>query len=253
VNSNFRFLIFNLRCALVACALLLAGCDSDSTPAASARILPQAPSGTGIVRGIVRFSGQAPEPRQIENQGCHTAAEPIFDETVVVNSNGTLANVIISIEGIAGGPFDGSSQPQVKLDQKSCAFVPHVVAVQVRQPLNVSTSDPTTHNVHYIPAKNPADNFGLRSKGESKTISFEYAEVVRVKCDVHPWMTAYVGVFDHPYFAVTDDVGSFEVKNLPAGTYTLVAWHELFGKIEKQLQIKDATPVEVEFEYAPPQ
>jgi plastocyanin len=246
-----RFLIFDLRCAALAAAMLL-GCDSGEKSAPPAE-LPQAPTGSGVVRGVVKFAGPPPEMRQIENQGCHTAAEPIFDETIVVNPGGTLKNVIVSIEGLEGGPFDGSGRAEAVLDQVHCAFVPHVVAVQIRQPLRIGSSDPTVHNVHYVPSKNAAGNYSFKDKGASETVRFEKAEIVRMKCDIHPWMTAYVGVFEHPFFAVTGDDGRFEITNLPPGSYKLVAWHELLGKQQQTIEVTDGPAAEVELEYRPPE
>jgi hypothetical protein len=125
--------------------------------------------------------------------------------------------------------------------------------VQVGQTLLVRSSDDTLHNVHYKPDRNRPANFGLTAAGAEKKVTFAAPEFVRVKCDVHPWMTAYVGVFETPFFAATGADGRFEIKSLPAGEYTLVAWHELYGRQAQKLEIADeAKPVEATFRYKAP-
>jgi plastocyanin len=206
---------------------------------------------------MVKFIGTPPPRATIVNQPCHAGATtPLLDETVVVNENKTLANVFVYLEGV--GSSDGSGNDPATLDQKDCRYVPHVVAVQAGQKLNVKSSDPTMHNVHYNPQGNKPGNFGFTAAGEQRTVTFDApGEFIRVKCDVHPWMTGYVGVFDSPFFATTGEgrgaaAGNFEIKRVPAGAYKLVAWHEQFGRLERAVTVKDNAAVEVEFEYKAP-
>ena len=187
----------------------------------------------------------------IKNEPCHPGAAPIEEETVIVNGNGTLRNVLVSVEGAGAG--DGSSREPALLDQVDCRYVPHVLGVQVGQKLRLRSSDPTMHNVHYVPDVNPQGNYGFTKAGEERTTAFAAPEVVRIKCDVHPWMTAYVGVFASPFFAVTRDDGTFEIKGLAAGEYKLVTWHERYGKLEQLVTVNEAAPAEAMFEYKAPQ
>jgi hypothetical protein len=235
--------------AIVCIALIGCGSEKPDTPAATVtRLQP----GTGVIRGGVKFGGTKPVPALLENEPCHDAAQPIYDETVVVNDDDTLANVLVYLKDVAS---DAPAAPTTRpvLDQVNCRYVPHVLGVQVGQELIVRSSDPTLHNVHYDPANNKPANFGMTTAGAERVIAFDRDEVaVRVRCDVHPWMTAYIAVLDHPWFAVTGGTGSFEITNLPAGSFILVAWHERYGRIEKQVTVDPAHPVDVEFEYRAP-
>ena len=201
----------------------------------------------------MKFIGTPPPRADIPNVPCHAGAGPLKDETVVVNDDGTLANVFVYLA--SAPPSDGSSREATVLDQKDCRYVPHAVGVQVGQTLRVRSSDAgTMHNVHYNPAKNAAANFGLTVAGAEKDVTFDAgAEFIRVKCDVHPWMTAWIGVFDSPFFAVTGETGgSFEIARVPAGEYKLVAWHEMYGTMERTVNVKDNETIDVSFEYKAP-
>ena len=165
---------------------------------------------------------------------------------------GTLANVFVYLADVP--PSDGSQREATVLDQKDCRYVPHVVGVQVGQVLRVRSSDPKTmHNVHYNPSKGAAGNFGLTDAGAERTVTFQQAEFIRVKCDVHPWMTAYIGVFDSPFFATSDEnAGQFEISRVPPGKYKLIAWHEQLGQVEQPVEVKDDRPVDVTVTYKGP-
>jgi plastocyanin len=199
------------------------------------------------------FVGTPPPREEIPNKPCREGAGPLKDETVVVNGDGTLANVFVYLADAP--PSDGAAREKVVLDQKDCHYVPHAVGVQVGQKLTVKSSDAGTfHNVHYSPEKNPPANFAQTVAGASKDVTFDQPEFIRVKCDVHPWMNAYVGVFESPFFAVTRDGGNgkFEIAKVPAGQYKLIAWHERYGTIEQQVSVKDNESVEVRVTYQAP-
>jgi plastocyanin len=252
-----RFSICDLRFAIgwliVGCATCLIGCDNEASsaggsPAAPPRVFK---TGTGVVRGVVKFDGVPPKMAAIANQPCHAGAPELEEETVIVGDGGAMMNVFVYVEGAGTG--DGSKREPAVLDQVHCRYVPHVVGVQIGQALAVRSSDDTLHNVHYKPQRNAAANFGLTKPGAAKAVTFTVPEFVRVKCDVHPWMTAYVGVFENPFFAATGVDGTFEIRNLPAGEYTLVAWHELYGRREQPLTVAEETkPVEATFRYKAP-
>jgi len=201
----------------------------------------------------VKFIGTPPPRESIANKPCHANAPELKDETVVVNADGTLANVFVYLASAPAS--DGSDRPAALLDQKDCRYAPHVVAVQAGQKLRIRSSDPngTPHNVHYVPEKNPAANFGLTTAGAEKEVTFDQAEMIRVKCDVHPWMTAYIGVFDSPFFAVTSEAsGSWTIDRVPAGQYKLIAWHEQYGMVEQTVSVKENEAVEVGVTYQAP-
>ena len=127
--------------------------------------------------------------------------------------------------------------------------------MQVGQPLVVKNSDPMRHNVHWKAERNPDANVAFETGGRSETVDFARPEPrpVRVKCDVHPWMTAYLGVFAHPFFATTDPDGRYAIDRVPAGEYELVAWHELYGERREPIVVADAGDVAADFAYARPQ
>lgn len=185
----------------------------------------------GDVTGKVSFSGKAPgmpRLRMDADRYCRAAHKsPVTSEEVVVNKNGTLRNALVYIKGSVGK----HSAPKEKalFDQVGCMYVPHVLGVQVGQQVEIRNSDNTLHNVHTLSEKNPGFNAGQPIKGSKLTKTFDKAETFHVKCDVHSWMGAYIGVFDHPYFAVTDENGAFTLKNVPAGEYTVEVWHEKYG------------------------
>lgn len=228
----------SVRLASLALALLLlaAGCRKQTVTAPPK---PEVPAGKGSVAGVVKFDGVAPSPRQLvesTSASCHAGAAAIMDDTLLVDADGGLRNAIVYIEN---GPNVAMQHPPVVLDQKNCQYTPHVLAVRIGESLTVRSSDPTIHNVHAATKVNAAFNLSYTGAGQENRIVFAAPEAFTVRCDIHPWMRAYVQVFDHPFYAVTGDGGKFEMTGLPAGTYTLVAWHEKFGEKRQQITIAD--------------
>ena len=240
-------------CHLLALALaagLLAGCDGE--PQANAKaVTPVVAMGTGVVRGSVKFVGTPPTIKVIANKPCCKGAPAELNEESVVVTDGRLANVFVYFKDAPN--VDAAMAEPALLDQKYCQYVPHAVGVRVGQTLKIRSSDDTMHNVHFNPSRNKAENFGFTTVGAEKTVRFAHPEFMRMKCDVHPWMMAYVGVFDSPFFAVTPVTGEFEIKGLPAGTYTLATWHEQLGEQEQTVTIADdGQSVTANFEYKGP-
>lgn len=223
--------------ALVLFIAAACGGEGDSgaeagAPAADAEAV--AVENPATITGTVAFQGEPPEPQPIdmsEEPACaekHGEQGPRTQE-VVVNSNGTLRNVFVWVrEGLPERDYPTPTEPAT-LDQDGCVYQPHVMGVQTGQQLVLKNSDGLLHNINAKPSQNRSFNISQPRNMES-TRTFTTQEVmVPVECDVHGWMQAYIGVVDHPYFAVTGDDGSFEIANLPPGEYVLEAWHETYG------------------------
>jgi len=226
------------------------GCDKADAPKPQKTLLPPV-LGSGSIKGHVRLVGEPPGMKEILNDICHKGAGPLTEESVVVNPDGTLRNVFVYVTGATAS--SGEANAEALLDQINCQYVPHVIGVQVGQTLRIKSSDPTMHNVRFAPKHAEAFNLSMTDAGQSSAVTFSSPEFIRVKCDVHPWMTAYIGVFDSPFFQATGDGGAFEIARLPVGKYTLHAWHETYGTLDREVDIVDDTPVTIDFEYRGPQ
>jgi hypothetical protein len=212
------------------------------------------PSTAGDVRGTVTLTGAAPRNEPIRMNAdpvCVKEAKgPQTQETFVVSSDGKLANVFVYVKDGLGNYAYDPPPGGAKLDQHGCRYTPHVFGLRVGQPLEIINSDPTLHNIHATPKNNPEFNNGQPIQGMKMTHTFNNPEVmVPFKCDVHGWMNAYVGVVPHPYFAVTKEDGSFELKGLPPGTYTIEAWHERLGTMTQSVTLAEKGSQEVSFTF----
>jgi hypothetical protein len=178
-------------------------------------------------------------------------SEPVTAQAVEVNGNGTLRNVFVWVKGgLEGKQFPVSSEA-VELDQKGCIYHPHVIALQANQPFKVANSDPTTHNVHPLPKVNREWNKSQTASAPAVEAKFPRQEImIAVKCNIHPWMRSYINVVDHPFFAVTGEDGSFQIKGLPPGTYTIEAIHEKLGAKEMSVTLGDAESKPVDFSFS---
>ena len=232
----------------VVSSLLLAGCgggteqpkEEAKAPAATAPAIDEASAAT--VTGKVAFTGAKPVLRNIDmsaTPACSRAhTTPQKSEEAIVNDNGTLRYTFVWVKsGLPDRQWPAPSGA-VALDQQGCMYKPHVLGVMTGQNLEIRNDDPTNHNIHPLPKINQEWNESQPPKGDPKMRSFAREEVmIPVKCNVHPWMRSYIGVVGHPYFAVTGDDGSFTIKNLPPGTYTIEAWHEKFGTQDAQVTV----------------
>lgn len=212
------------------------------------------PDSAATVTGSVAFQGTAPPAEPIDMSEEPTCAEAHSEqparETAVVNSNGTLRNVYVYVkDGLGQRTFPAPSEG-VTLDQEGCRYQPHVVAIQVGQPLQIKNSDGILHNINTQPSENQGFNI---SQPVEMTTEREFSSpevMIPVKCDVHGWMEAYIGVQNHPYMAVTGDDGSFTLANLPPGDYTIEAWHEQYGTQTQQVTVGPQESKEVGFSYS---
>lgn len=236
-KSNLRMYTI----AIGAFALVITGCGGKKeetseapAPAASAPAGKTVdPATAGELTGTVKLDGTPPKMKNISlaaEPSCAKAlTAPLTSEEVVTGDAGALANVVIYVKsGLEGYSFPTPSTP-VKLEQIGCQYQPHVAGMVVAQTIDVVNGDQTTHNIHPIPTVNREWNESQSPGGAPIEKSFAREEIaIPVKCNVHPWMKAYMAVLPNPYFQVTSKDGKFDLKNLPPGTYTIVAWHELY-------------------------
>ena len=246
-----------LSASLVACG---GGSQESSAPAATAPAAATGgqkvdPATAGDVKGVVSLTGAAPKNEPIRMNADPVCVkenkDPQFQTTYVVGSDGkSLGNVFVYIKDGLGNYVYDTPTEKATIDQKQCRYHPHVFGMRTNQPLEIINSDPTLHNIHAIPKTNAEFNNGQPIQGMKMTHTFDKPEVmVPFKCDVHGWMNAYVGVLDHPYFAVTKDDGKFELKDVPAGTYTIVAWHEKLGTQDQKVTLGEKESKEITFTF----
>lgn len=218
-----------------ACSKAPEGNSNEAAPTTTGKAF--APKGDeGSITGTIAYNGTAPAPKKIDTSAdpvCGQRSPNLSTEDNVV-TNGKLANTFVYIKD--GTTADGTKigdytftapSDSVALDQNGCHYKPHVSGAMVNQKLSITNSDPTQHNIHFTPKNNPDWNQSQPNGAPPLTHSFARAEVlVPVKCNQHPWMKAYVAVMKHPFFAVSAEDGTFTIKGVPAGTYTVAAWHE---------------------------
>jgi len=162
----------------------------------------------------------------------------VTSQEVVLNPDNTLQNVLVYVKSAVVGKQFPTPAEAVRVDQKGCMFEPHVAVLMVNQKFEVANSDPTNHNVHGMPEVSPEWNVSQPPQAPPKSTQFAKPEVgIVVMCNIHPWMRLYAHVLSNPYYAVTGADGSFTIKGLPPGTYTVEAWHEKFGSQEKKIRV----------------
>lgn len=203
----------------------------------------------GVIRGTVRFVGTLPEPRSVsvseDSDTCGTERE-IHGLRVGENS-GLIHSVVSLLDITAGARLEAPSTPPT-LDQRGCAFEPHILLAPVNEVVEVLNNDPITHNIHTVAFANRPINRAQPSRLKRIDVSFMVAEKVRVRCDMHEWMGAWIVVVDHPYHAVTDATGEFVLENVPPGTYTMEVWHETLGAVTQEVSVTAGEISEVDVE-----
>jgi plastocyanin len=214
------------------------------------------PATAGSVTGRVTFEGTVPKAatfRMDSDPNCvKEGGAGGVDESVVVGEGGAVQNVFVYVKDGLGDLKFPVPSASVVLDQRGCRYAPHVSGVQVGQGFEVLNSDSTLHNIHALPATNREFNTGQPLAGMRHTHRFSTREVmVPFKCDVHPWMRAWVGVLDHPFFGVTGADGTFTLNGLPPGTYTVEAWHEKLGTQTQMVTIGAKESREIAFSFKP--
>lgn len=201
------------------------------------------PASAADVSGRAAFEGTPPAPKlsgvkSFSECAVHHKGN-VYTEDALIKDGG-LQNVFVYVkEGLEGQKFDAPKEPAF-LDQVGCIYKPHVLGVQTGQELVIKNSDVSLHNVHSHSTKQKGFNTGMPVQGMKLKKKFDVPEVmIKLTCDVHPWMKSYIGVVPHPYYAVSDETGAFTLKNLPPGHYVIEAWHETFGTQTQTLNVSE--------------
>jgi hypothetical protein len=214
------------------------------------------PASAASLRGTVRFPGKTPAAKAISmdaEEGCEKLHErPVRLTTIVTGRSGALAGAFVYIKsGLEGKTFEPPKEAVV-LDQRGCMFVPRVVAIHTGQTLAVKNSDPVSHNVHPMPRNSREWNQQQSPGAPDLARRFIRPEVmIPVKCNVHSWMRSYIGVMDHPYFAVTGNGGDFEWTQIPPGEYTVAVWHETLGELTERIKLEANADATLNFTFQP--
>ena len=244
-----------LSMLVLASAVACGGGDDSSSSDAPAAAPAFDPATAGNVSGMVMLNGELPAAEDLmmnSDPVCAMSATDTQTRTFV-GSDGHLGNVFVYVkEGLEGQSFPAATGA-VTLSQQGCRYTPHVMGIQVGQTFEIVNSDPTLHNIHATPAANEEFNMGQPIQGMRFERTFDNVEVmVPFKCDVHGWMSAYIGVLDHPYFAVTATDGMFDISTLPPGDYVVEAWHEQLGTQTQNVTVATGQTAEVSFSFNAP-
>ncbi|MBU8898311.1 TonB-dependent receptor [Corallococcus sp. H22C18031201] len=227
---------------------------STETPAPSAARpaapVAAAPAGKGVVKGVVKFAGEAPVMADLPaslDSACE--GRPAKEQSVLVK-DGRLQNVLVRVKGPVAGAPPAPTTP-VLVDQSKCTYLPRVQGAMPGQQVMFKNSDGTLHNVRGVVGTKPVFNVAQPPSAApvEKALPAD-ADVLKLKCDVHPWMAAFVVSNANPFFATTGEDGAFTLTGLPAGTYTLEAWHETLGTKTAEVTVKDDAPAEATFDFS---
>ena len=211
------------------------------------------------ITGIVTFDGKAPVLRPIAMDAEPVCAKKhaghaVQPEMLVLGTGQTMGNVMVFVsKGLPAGKTYPAPTTPVTVDQEGCMYIPHVMGIMVGQPYRILNTDGILHNIHTLPKINPAFNRGQPATVKEMTTNFPKAEsMFQIKCDVHPWMSAYMGVFTHPFFSVTSTDGKFTISGLDPGTYEITAWHERLGMQTAMVTVSGTDTKTQNFKFAVP-
>ncbi len=201
----------------------------------------------GDITGTVKYKGSPPAPKKLkpnkDTHVCGTAEKP--SEELVVGSGGAIKNAVVYIEKVAGAKV---TPMNVELDQRKCTFTPHVLVTMVGSTVTLKNGDPVMHNIHFYCLKNTPLNQGIPKGGKPIKVPVKYAEEIKIGCDAHKWMSAYIIVRDNSYFAITGADGKFTLKGVPPGKHRLTVWHETLGKKSVDVTVAASGAVTQDFE-----
>lgn len=206
----------------------------------------------GTVRGTVTILGAPPRRRRIKMEADPKCASfhtgDVLSDDIVADPEGHVRWAFVYVARGNTGSAPRGTLPPVLLDQVGCRFEPHVLGLQVDQPLNIFNNDPLLHNVHAMTEHSKEFNFGLPQAGLFETKRFTKPEVmVPIVCHIHPWMRAWLGVLDHPYFSVTSETGAYGIVNLPPGRFLIKVWHELYASVEREVDVPSGGDAKLDF------
>lgn len=205
----------------------------------------------GVLRGQVVFDDKPPAPAKLlvvkDAAVCGKIAH--VDERLRVSKNGGVKNAVVYLSGVEGGKALKDLGSEFVLEQRVCAYQPHVLIAPVNTPIQILNNDGILHNIHTFSVKNPPMNLAQPAFKKKIEVSFQTPETIAVKCDVHGWMSAWIVAVDHPYYSVTDNEGRFVLTDIPPGTYTLHCWQEMLGEQTAQVTIAAGETVQT-FRYA---
>ena len=211
------------------------------------------------INGTVTFDGKVPTLKPLTMDADPACAklhkgQPVPNEMLLLGSGNTMGNIMVWVsKGLPAGKTWPAPKTPVVLDQKGCQYVPHVMGIMVGQSYKILNSDGVLHNVHTLPKINPSFNRGQPATVKEVTTSFPKPEgMFQIKCDVHPWMSAYIGVFTHPFFSATSTDGKFTISGLDPGTYEISAWHERLGTQTASVTVAASDKKTQDFKFAVP-
>ncbi len=248
-----------LGALVLSCMVLAGGCGGgpesqtteERTKPGDAPAAAPAPEGSSTITGTVRYEGPLPPRRTLKmdaDPGCAKKhSQPVVSEALVLGPEQALANVFVRVKsGLPGGTYRTPQEPAV-IDQNGCRYVPHVLGVMTGQTVKILNSDGLLHNVHALPKINQTFNTAMPATRTEAEVTFTEEELFKVKCDVHPWMGAWVSVVSHPFFDVTGEDGRFDLEGLPAGSYEVEVWHEKLGSETATAQVAENASAELDF------
>jgi len=212
-------------------------------------VAPSPPPAAAAIGGTVTYTGTPPKTKPIDmskEPACVTAhPTPVMTENVVTGPGNTLRWVVVYVS--AGDASSAAAAETARYDQKGCQYIPHVLPLQVNQPLDIYNDDPHSHNIHPLARVNAEWNKSQPKGAPPIHTQWEKPEFIPVKCNVHPWMHGYFVVLPTSHYAVTDEAGRFSLAGLPPGKYTLTAWHEQFGSQTQEVTIAGSETKTVNF------
>ena len=211
----------------------------------------------GTITGSAVYDGKVPalKPLSVAAEPmCAKKHETVPNEALVLGTGNSMANVLVRVvSGLPAGKSYPAPTTPVTMDQVGCQYKPHVMGIMVGQPFKVLNNDGVLHNVHALSKANPTFNMAMPPTRKEASATFGKEEgMFVIKCDVHPWMQSYMGVFSHPFFAVTGADGKFTIANLPAGTYEVEAWHEKLGTQKSKVTVGASDTQTASFKFSPP-
>lgn len=210
------------------------------------------------ISGTMKYEGEVPKFKEIKMDAdpiCLTHhTTPVYPQTLVLGEGNTMANVFVYVKnGLAKKDYPAPAEPVV-IDQKGCEYTPHVAGVMIGQTVKILNPDGTLHNVHALCKINPEFNLAMPKFRTETTKVFDKVEFMfPLKCDVHPWMSGWLAVLPHPFFATTKPDGKFKIDDLPAGTYEIEAWHEKLGTQKASVTVTGEETKEISFTFSKPQ